>query len=264
MSDRPGVSKAELASAFAVLALVAATIVQLLIIRSHFIMRAETGPAIDGEATASLVRSELRRTAGAGLLRATDEAVLLRVPYAVGAVCDGNDERTVVALAPGGSGTLDTVHGAVLGWRAASGRWIAVRGRLSRTRDGAAICDAAGVERAPGAVIASVATPALAEMVGAPAVLFREVEYALRASAAEPGALALWRTAIDAGPAEELMAPIPAGTGFRYFVDEAATPSHGAPAPLTRVRGIELYLPLADPPSLSSLQAPVTRRDRAS
>jgi hypothetical protein len=214
-------------------------------------------------AVTQLVASELRRTEGGGLLAASADAIVLRVPAAVGVVCASGAAATVIAVLPAGDaapvpsgGTTPTISDATapvrsgataLGWQKAQGAFVVRDGRVTTRAVPASACAGAAIEAPEGSTYLAISPAASDAGVGTAAVLFDYVEYAFRASSRVAGARALWRTA--GGETRELLAPIVDDAGFRFYVDAAPGATAVVPSPLARVRGVALNL-------ASSIEAP--------
>jgi hypothetical protein len=81
---------------------------------------------------------------------------------------------------------------------------------------------------------------------GTPILLYRRVRYYFGASAQTglTGRTALWRDFLDDGTgAVELAAPFDATAAFRFYNLAATTPQTTAPIPITRIHGLQLFLP---------------------
>jgi hypothetical protein len=237
MQRRHRIPKAELVSGLALVALCAATIFQLLRIRSNVFDTDASTP--HGDAT--VLVEDLRRTATTGLLHASALEIELRVAAAAGVVCAADERVTSVAALPAaGPDRLELDAIETIGWPDAHGRYTYTHATLQPPRTGGAACASAGIELPTGAMILDVAAPgATRARVGSAAVLFSRIAYRFR-PADEPARRELWRAA---GDSERRIATVSSDAAFRFYVDAARTPAAAAPAPLSRVRGIELHLP---------------------
>jgi hypothetical protein len=236
----PG-SKAELWSGVALVALCAATIVQLLHIRSRVYDGDDA--AAQASADATWLVADLHRTGNGGLLRASAREIVLRVPAAVGVVCASDAHGATVAALPAYPGALERAAVDGIGWRDETGAYTFAAAALRPDAAADAACEAAGIVPPEGARILSVATAAAAPP-GGTVVLVEQVAYRFQTVPSQPRRVALWRAA---GGAEQLLATLGPDAAFGFFVDAARTPTAEPPAPLSRVRGIALNLPAALP-----------------
>jgi len=237
MFRRSGIPKADLVSAVLLVALCSATIVQLLRIRSSVF---DVDPAA-APADATLLIDDLQRTTAAGLLHASANEIELRVRTAAGVVCAADERTTAIAALPAMLPEhFELAAISTIGWRDANGRYTYADTELQQPPHvGGSACAAAGIELPPGAMILNVASADRTPPVGSTAVLFSRIAYRLR-PAGESARSELWRAA---GGSERRIATLSSDAAFRFYVDAARTPAPDVPAPITRVRGIELHLP---------------------
>ena len=223
-------------SGVALVALCAATISQLLRIQPTV---TEEDPPAD-HADARVLLADLQRTGSAGLLRAAPDEIELRVAVAVGVVCAADDESATLAVLPVHRGELDWAAITTLGWPDRAGRFAYADAVLQAAKEDATVCFASGITPPPHARVLTVAPTGDDPHIGSAAVLFSRVSYRLRPVAERASTVALWR---EVGGTDRQLATLPARTAFRFFVDAASQPAAEAPAPLSRVRGIEVRLP---------------------
>ena len=176
---------------------------------------------------------------GGGVTAATPQSITLRVPYALGVVCNG----TTISILPADSLVFAQASFRGYAWRDSTGSYVYTDPATSVTPGAVATCTAASVTTVSGGS-ALIVAPALSlnAKVGDNVLLFQSVNYAFGPSALFPGRWGLFRTVLPAGAAEELAAPFDsATTSFAFFNLNADTAQSAVPA-LADIRGIELRL----------------------
>jgi hypothetical protein len=234
----------ELLRAVAIIALGSATVFQLVGIR-HRVggddgAAATTAASVDA---AERIAIELRRIEASGLLAATTHSIVLRVPAEVGVVCANGAGETVIAALPSAPDPDDFTTVSGIGWYETDGEFALSEAAVAVRPAASSACAASSIDLPAGTTFLAVTPAPPAAHVGAAAVLFERVEYALRTSGRTSDTLSLWRTAD--GAAREVIASVSGDATFRFFVDASAVATTTVPAPLARVRGIELTLPTA-------------------
>jgi type II secretory pathway pseudopilin PulG len=190
----------------------------------------------------NVILSELRMVdAHGGLEAATPTAITLRVPYALGVVCNGTASNTAVSIFPTDSG-VDFSELDGYAWLQGDGTYQ-YRDNAALGGGGATDCTSNGINAIPGSQTALLTPGDQQAAPGAPALLYRRITYDFRASAGAPGEVALWRRVEGADTEEELSGPFDAASsGFRFYVLDNAQPVSSAPANLSQVYGLELAL----------------------
>lgn len=201
----------------------------------------------------NVILSELRMVdAAQGVEAATPTAITLRVPYALGVVCNGTAANTAVRIFPTDNGVaFNELDGYA---------WLQVDGTY-RYRDNAALgaggagdCAGNGINAIHGSQAALLTPGDPQASPGAPALLYRRITYEFRASAGAAGEVALWRKVEGADTEEELSGPFDAASsGFRFYVLDNAQAVSSAPADLSQVYGLELALNGKSRPAASGL-----------
>ena len=213
-----------------------------------------------------LLMADARMVAGGGgVVAASAQSLTLRVPYAMGILCQ--TDPAVVSLLPGDRSSDPNPTGDVTregpygyAWRDSVARlyhYVESNGVTARPAGAfsAAACAAAQITTLAGpdnSVDVRTVTPAVAPAggaiprVGDPVLLYQRVTYHFAPSQAVPGAVALWRTVSrhsGGDESDELAAPFAQGTAFTYYVG-AATVATAAPtaAQLPAIRGLRLTL----------------------
>src|SRR5207245_9543468 len=79
-----------------------------------------------------------------------------------------------------------------------------------------------------------------ATLVGTPVFLVQRVTYEFKSSVALPGRVALWRTIVQTGQTDEMVAPFDTTATFRFFAAGVHTAQARVPNPLINLRGLQL------------------------
>ncbi|MDQ6831408.1 MAG: prepilin-type N-terminal cleavage/methylation domain-containing protein [Gemmatimonadota bacterium] len=276
MRRRPGQTLVELLIALVLLAILGGAVTRLMVWQSRFFDQQAQGRAARSAARSgmNLLLSELRMLDASGLsssdtVSVSDvqtDRITVRVPFAFGIVCSntGAGGSIRIAVLPVDSllwatTAIDAGNGGFSGyaWRdnGASAAYHFVDGLVPAniTDNSAAALGDCGVatigiaangrfvDIQPGATTGGgLRTP----RVGTPIYLYQMVRYSFSASAVIPGTLALWRTVMRTGTAEEVAAPFAATAQFKWFVKtNSGAPTTAVPDTLANIRGFELMLP---------------------
>ena len=254
MSRRRGFSLIELMIALLIAGIIGIALTQLLVNQSRFISNQNGMVRARGSARAGLnvITQELHVVSWGGLLQASPDSITLRVPYAFGIACSQpSGGWQAVLLMPYDSANYATASLRGYVWRDQIGTLQTVE---PATLVNGASSDCSGLTPpipAVGSTLPigtkyirlnpnSVSPPTPA---GAPVMLFQRVRYELAPSVEIPGRIALWRTQLDGGTCEELVAPFDtANTSFAFLVGNGLVHQATVPAALDSVRGIRLRL----------------------
>ena len=192
----------------------------------------------------NVMMSELRMvTVPNGLVAASHDSVIVRVPYALGVLCSSTALASTVSLAPMDSLAYSEGGASGYAWRDSTGNYAYQSTNFVLGTGLAATCTAASITTLTGGRVVTVAPRVpVAALPGTPVFLYRTIVYSFRESVALPGRHALWRRNIGAGTREELVAPFTGGARFRFFVDGSTASQASVPAQLSTVRGLELRL----------------------
>jgi len=189
---------------------------------------------------------------------ATTTSVTVRVPVAMGALCNTTGSTATVSLLPTDSLTLAAGDIAGSAYRTTSGDWAYVAGAYTPGIGVATVCTAAGITTLPTAIGATnapagrVLSMLTAIPPGTPngtlVMLYRRVRYEFAASTQVPGATALWRrtlgaTGTGASSSLEIAAPFSSAAAIGFYTGTARVAVMSVPADLRTVRGLELVLP---------------------
>lgn len=239
---RRGLSLIEVLIAVVLLGIVGVGITRLLQSQMRFFSRSTNerdARAVTRNAL-NLVSSEMRMIEPGGVVAASADSFVVRVPYATGLHCTSS----TVSFAPvdslvwaqavyAGYAYRDTTAGAVTTYVASGGASLATAA--------ASVCTAAGMNNIAGARVLTLSPNLAIATQGAPILLFQTITYKIAASTLVSGRTALWRR-VTGGASEEVAVPLGAGTRFRFYVSGALTPQDAAPGTLNTLTGVELVL----------------------
>lgn len=251
--NRRGVTLVELLIGIVLSAILGISLVKITVTQSRFNDRLEEGRSARGVARTAVnfLTSELRMVdAHDGVMQANDSTVRIRLPYAVGLVCQASSSQITAAFMPVDS-TLYAMDG-YAGFavrNALDGQYSYYMNNTPPVAGTASVCTSspgnmtlmtgAQVLRVQGSIVT-------VPVVATPILLVRYVEYAFRNSTLVPGRRALWRRVLDqAGgvvSSEELVAPFDATARFRFFILNNRAPSDTVPTTLANLRGLEIQL----------------------
>ena len=246
MRNRPGFTLPDLLVTLVVMGVIGASLAQVMVVQSQFYSKQEGRSAARAvsRSASNIIMSDLRMIETSnGVVAATPTSLTLRVPYAMGIVCDNSGGGTDVTLPPVDSVILAEAGFSGYAWRDASGNYNYVESGVSLGNGSAASCTANGLTAIAGGTMRRLAPPApMAVVPGTPVFLYQRVVYSLTTSVSVPGSIGLWRTIVDRSLAEEIVAPFDSSAVFRFFVDGSPTAQAAVPSPLSDIRGIELQL----------------------
>jgi prepilin-type N-terminal cleavage/methylation domain-containing protein len=250
MSNRAGFSLTEVIIGLVVTSIVSASIVQVITVQSRFMATQEgrsNARAVARGAT-GLMLSDLRmvQTRG-GVVIATADSIVVRVPYAMGLICGHSGGNTDIMIQP-----VDSMTKAQGNANAAGYGWIDSNGTVSYVENGNITLNG-GVSSTcttnpnpitvlPGAELHRVQGGIPGGFRGAPVFLSQRISYAFRPSTSVIGRRGLFRTRVAANDSEELVAPFDGAARFRFFEANDPDANDAPPADLNDLRGIELNL----------------------
>ena len=249
LSLRPGLSMAELIVGLVILAIVGMALSRVLVSQARYFSHQKTGNLARNVSRGPLNRvvSDLRMVeALGGVLSATENELLVRVPYAIGVVCALVNPYTHVSLLPVDSAMYAATGFSGYAWRGGNGvyRYVETGPPTVATGD-IAVCNGALIHTltADNAKVIKI-TPAMTDTasVGTPIFLFRRIKYEFKASTAVPGMRGLFRTVMETGASEELAAPFDNNSKFRFFIGNGLVAQDAPPGDLSTLRGIELVM----------------------
>ena len=248
---RRGFTLIELLVGVVLFAIVGAALTKLITVQGRFFDRQGMANAARNVSRASLNRiiSDFRMIEATGaIIAATPTTLDVRIPYAIGVECADNSGLTHLTLLPVDSTTYATASFYGYAWRSSTtGVYTYVEGGGTALQNGDPnVCLNVRITSVPGGRVVGVQpTLPVSAGLGTPTFLYERVKYELKASAAVPGKIGLWRTLVKANGnlTEELVAPFAATAKWRFFtLQGGATAQDNPPASLSDIRGLELHL----------------------
>ncbi len=235
----------EMVVAMVVLGVVGAAIVRLIVAESRGFQGQDSSQEARkvARAAVNLMTSDLRMVeVTGGVAAASPTSITLRVPYAMGIVCDAGtistmpvDSLLFAQAIPGG-----------YAWRDDAGAYTYVTSGVTASVGSAGLCTTPGITTLTGGKVLSIApTLPAGALVGAPVFLFQTVTYWFGSSGLLPGRTGLFRrvgASVVSTAGEEIAAPFDPSSNFAFFVLNANTSQASAPANLADLRGVELNL----------------------
>jgi len=238
-----GFTLVEVLIAIALMSVLAAALTRMLLSDSRFVSRQEAllTARQTARATINVMSVELRMVSDSGLLAASGDSVLVRIPYAYGIGCDIDGALgRVVSLMPADSLMFANAVTAGIARRRADGTYgFTSPVTISTPADGTK-CTTQGIQLIPDGMVLNV-LPIAAVDFGDIFYLYQLVTYRFMPSADMPGRRGLWRR-VGAGAYEELAAPFDSTAGFRFLVGPNLTVTSVPPADLRTVNGLELNI----------------------
>jgi prepilin-type N-terminal cleavage/methylation domain-containing protein len=250
LRSRAGFTLAEVLVALTMTAVIGAAVTGAFVSQSRFFDHQEkVGSARNVSRSAiNVLMSELRMVErSGGVVLATNSAITLRVPYALGLYCTTAGGAMKISRMPVDSAMYAAAVYSGYAYRTSPNTYTYVPGTLAPS-DGTDTSDCTGLST-PVAVPGPVTTTGwrvtsiplgVALTRATPVFLFQDVTYQFKNSTAFAGRRGLYR-ATTAGE-EELLAPFDTTAKFRFFVNDAATAQTAAPTLLNTVTGIEVTL----------------------
>lgn len=237
----------ELLIAMLLTAIIGTALVRLLVSDSRFTGRqwAMLSARHAARAAMNALTTELRQVPDSGLVAASRDSVVLRIPYAFGLSCQPSGGLLVASMMPADSLIYATAVPAGVGWRTSSGVYtFATLSGVAGTTDPSA-CQADSIRVVPGGFlveISGIPSARLAELPpGRVMFLYQNVRYKFAPSADLPGRRGLWRKR-GAYAYFELVTPFDTAARFAFLVGPHLTVTLDPPADLNTVRGLELRL----------------------
>ena len=243
---RRGVSLTELLVTMVIVGIIGAAFTRMMIHQSRF-MNAQSG-AREARSVSrgalNMMMSELRRvTRPRGVLAASHDSVVMRVPYAFGVLCSSTAFASTISLAPMDSVTYAEAGAHGYAWRDSTGNYAYVNTNFTLGTGLDATCTAEGITTLPDGKVVTVAPVVPAAAVsGTPVLLYRRIQYEFDDSVILPGRQALWRINLDANTSEEIVAPFTGASRFRFFEGASTTAQATVPTVLDSIRGLEIRL----------------------
>jgi hypothetical protein len=244
---RRGMSIIELLIGMFILAVIGMSMTKIMLSQARYFSHQKVSNAARNVSRGPLNRvvSDLRMVeARGGVMFASDTAVQMRVPYAMGVVC-GNSGGTHISLLPADSAMYAAPGYSGYAWRGGNGVYRYKEDNHVKDVGTLSVCNAASILTltSQGAKVVKI-TPALPDTasVGTPVFLYRQIRYSFRNSIALPGTKGLFRTTVATGSTEELSAPYDNTAKFKFYTGTSVTSSASPPADLSKLRGVEIQM----------------------
>jgi hypothetical protein len=186
-----------------------------------------------------------------GVLLAEPSRLRIRVPYAMGLVCQASSTQITALFMPVDATLYGMGYTGFAVRNALDGQYSYYMNDTPPVAGTTSLCTGApaNMTMMPGSAVLRVqGSIVTVPAVGTPITLIRYIEYAFENSAAVPGRRGLWRRLLDqsgnpvTGQVEELVAPFDTTARFRFFILNNRVPSDTVPTSLANLRGIEIQL----------------------
>lgn len=242
---RSGFSLVELLVAMVIGAVITGSLMGLFVRQMEFYRYDDALRDARGSARAALnvMFSDLRMVERlGGVVDAESRDITLRVPYLWGMVCSSVAGATEVALFPADSMTVATAG--FSGWAsrtAATGDWVYRDGGSTIEDSDAAPCAGASVAVLDGGSTMTITPGGGALPVGTPVMFYQEIRYRFAPSTAVPGRDGLYRTIVETGVEDELVAPFSGTARFRFHLTPWEA-EDDPPGDLSTLLGLEIHL----------------------
>ena len=259
---RRGLTLPELLITIVIVMIVGAAFMRIMVYQSRFFDEQGANRQARSVSRGALnaLLSELRMVAvPGGILSATPDRVVARVPYALGIFCGSTAGGSSISILPTDSLTYSESGTAGYAWRDSTGNYTYQSASFTLAPGLAADCAARSITTVPGGRVVTVQPVVHASAtIGTPIFLYRRIQYDFRNSAVLSGRRALWRTNLVTGTSEELIAPFESTARFRFYVNGLVDPQDAAPMVIGELRGLELYLYGESDNPVRSTSAPKT------
>ena len=261
---RRGLTLVELLVTMLIVAIIGAAFTRVMIYHSRFLdaQNNQRQARSVSRGALNVMMSELRMvTVPNGVVAASIDSIVVRVPYAFGVLCGSSAGASTISLAPMDSLAYSESGVSGYAWRDSTGNYAYVNAAFTMAPGLITSCSApaVGITTLTGGKVVTV-TPVIpvAARPGTPIFLFRRIEYKFGASVAMPGRRALWRKNATMNTREELVTPFDASARFRFFVDGSTASQANPPASLNTLRGLELRLAGASDRATVATSSPAT------
>lgn len=259
-TSRRGMTIVELLIAMVVASIVGAALISLMIGQGRMTERAEAQRAAIRVSRSALnaLMADLRMVDPLWGVESADPAsITARIPYALGITCSSTASLQIILLLPVDSIALELPGYSGYATRGGTGVYTPVAGGTLAEETVSGTCTGspsnafaiAAPSTAPNQKtrqIAITTVGAIPVAVGTPVMLYRRTRYYFEPSgqAGLSGRNALWRDWLDDdNDPVELAAPFHDSAAFRFFEFGVTDPVAIAPADLTAIVGLELFLP---------------------
>jgi prepilin-type N-terminal cleavage/methylation domain-containing protein len=256
LRNRAGFTLVEVIIALVITGVLGAAITSVFITQTTFYDRQEKVGSARGvsRGAMNLLTSELRMVErDSGVVEATANRLVLRVPFAMGVACGGTGTALSMRYLPTDDIVLNAMSVSATNvysghaWRGTDGRYRYTDSNTTTPMLGGvtadAVCTASGVRQIPGGGTLTLVTPSVAAVpIGAPVLLYQRVVYEFKNSAAVPGRRGLYRTTQRNNDEQELVAPFTNGARFNFYINDATAAASAPPTQLGQLTGVEIVL----------------------
>lgn len=245
MRIRHGFTLVELMIVMVISALVGTAIVRLFVSQATFFDRQAQSreSRTVSRGALNILMSDLRMVeTSQGIVSATEDALVVRVPYGFGVVCASSLVVTTISRLPLDESLYPDEVFAGYAWVDGNGTYTYVPANSIPTLGATANCDAASITTLAGGEVLQLTPGTAGAPAASPVFMYQTVTYEFRESVDVPGRIALWRS-VTGGAAEELIAPFGESARFRFFLNDLATAQDAPPGAGDELRGVELILP---------------------
>lgn len=244
LKARAGFTLTELLIAATIMSVLGAAVTGLFVAQSKYFdqqQKLQFARSVARSATNILV-SELRMLdKDSGLTAASSSSITMRVPYALGLVCNTAGVLTV-SMIPTDSLTYAQATYAGYAYRQrASGMYRYTATTTTPVTGVTATCTAAGITTVAGGRVVELAPTTAGLPTATPILLYQTIRYYFANSGLVSGRKGLFRE-VTGGTSEEIVAPFDTSAKFRYFNIDHDSAQNGAPPNLSNISGIELVL----------------------
>jgi len=244
----------ELLVAMVIMSVVGAALVRLLMVQNRFFdhQLGMRSARMVSRGAVNLLLSDLRMVDASGgvgdtlgVVAAAPRSLTLRVPYALGLVCN-NGASVTVTMVPLDTLMLNTAAFSGYAWRdTIAGKYHYMETGASVSASSPGNCSAGFTTISGARVVALSPVPSSGAIsgglaLGQPVLLYQRIKYDLANSTTFPGKVGVWRTLLTSGLTEEIAAPFDTSTVFKFFVRNTDTSQAAAPAQLSDLRGIDI------------------------
>jgi prepilin-type N-terminal cleavage/methylation domain-containing protein len=245
---RRGYSLAELLVALVIAGAIGVSLSKLVISQARFLGTQQGMMAARSGARAGLnvMVQELHMITPGGVIAANRDSVTVRVPFAFGVTCiQPAGGSQAIAVFPYDSATYASATASGYAYKDSTGTWQ-FKEPLTAVAAGVASDCTSGLAQ-PVTVLTNgkivrLSPNVVGTKVGYPAYLYQKVRYAFATSAQLTGRRALWRTLIDTGERDEMVAPFDTSSHFSFLTGNNLTASTSVPAVLDSLRGVKVRL----------------------
>lgn len=243
--SRRGVTLVELLVSLVIMAIIGSALTRLTVSQARFFSQfaAKRGARSATRGAMGMMIADLRMVdPTSGIESVSSTSIQVKAPYAFGIACHTTGTTTYVSLIPTDSAMYAGAAFSGYAWRdSTSGNYTYDSvATIAASTTSKCTADSVTVLSGRGQVVA-ITSSAAAPPIGAPVFLYQILRYSIANSAAMPGWLGIWRTAVATNATEEIVAPFKSPSSFRFYVLNRDTAQTPVPT-LSQIRGFEISL----------------------